>query len=244
MAEFATAELGAVLGISTHAADALVAAALDLRHRLPGLWTRVQAGEVKAWIGRKVADATRHLTVPTCGQVDIEITPYADRISWTRLDHIIQATWMRTDPEAAEQADQAARESLGAWVSGSTEQGTKTVFVRAEAPDVIRFDGTLDRVADSLSILGDPRSKDQRRAAALGWLANPQATLDLFDQTADSLGIPLETPPRTQPTRPDPRPPATLYVHLTHTESLAAGIDAGVRPGRGGDGWKGSDPSP
>ena len=65
----------------------LVAAALDLRHRLPGLWARVQAGQVKAWIGRKVADATRHLTVPTCGQVDLEITPYADRISWTRLDH-------------------------------------------------------------------------------------------------------------------------------------------------------------
>ena len=155
---------------------------------------------MKAWIGRKVADATRQLTVPVCGQVDTEITPYADRISWTRLDHIIAATWMRTDPEAAEQADQAARESLGAWVSGSTEQGTKTVFVRAEAPDVIRFDGTLDRVADSLGILGDPRSKDQRRAAALGWLANPQATLDLFDQVATTTGIPLETPPPRSPT--------------------------------------------
>ena len=116
VAEFATAELGAVLGISTHAADGLVAAALDLRHRLPGLWTRVQTGQVRAWIGRKVADATRHLTVPVCGQVDLEITPYADRISWTRLDHIIQATWMRTDPAAAEQADQVVRESLGAWV--------------------------------------------------------------------------------------------------------------------------------
>ena len=127
--------------------------------------------------------------------MDLEIAPYADRISWTRLDHIIQATWMRTDPDAAEQADQAARESLGAWVSGSTEQGTKTVFVRAEAPDVIRFDGTLDRVADSLGILGDPRTKDQRRAAALGWLANPQATLDLFDQAATTTGNPLETPP-------------------------------------------------
>ena len=233
VAEFATAELGAVLAISTHAADELVAAALDLRHRLPGLWTRVQAGEVKAWIGRKVADATRHLTIPVCGQVDIEITPYADRISWTRLDAIIAATWMRTDPEAAEQADQAARESLGAWVGASTERGTKTVFVRAEAPDVIRFDATLDRVADSLSILGDPRSKDQRRAAALGWLANPQATLDLFDQTADSLGITLQTPPAPQaasPTsnpRPDPRPPATLYVHLTD-DVLAAGLETGA----------------
>ncbi len=245
VAEFATAELGAVLGISTHAADALVAAALDLRHRLPGLWTRVQAGEVKAWIGRKVADATRHLTIPTCGQVDIEITPYADRISWTRLDHIIAATWMRADPEAAEQADQAARESLGAWVSGSTEQGTKTVFVRAEAPDVIRFDGTLDRVADSLGILGDPRSKDQRRAAALGWLANPQATLDLFDQAATTTGIPLETPPATQPNHGhDPRPPATLYVHLTDQTLADRPRRQGPRPGLGWDGWKGSDPSP
>ncbi len=59
---------------------------------------------------------------------------------------------------------------------------------------MIRFDATLDRVADSLSILGDPRSKDQRRAAALG-------------------------------PRRDPRPPATLYVHLTdHTLAAGEGV--------------------
>ena len=165
---------------------------------------------MKAWIGRKVADATRHLTVPTCGQVDLEITPYADRISWTRLDAIIQATWMRTDPAAAEQADQTVRESLGAWIGASTEQGTKTVFVRADAPDVIRFDGTVDRVADSLGILGDARSKDQRRAAALGWLANPQATLDLFDQVATTTGTPLEsTTGHHRSRQPTPRLPAS-----------------------------------
>jgi hypothetical protein len=111
-------------------------------------------------------------------------------------------------------------------VSGSTEQGTKTVFVRAEAPDVIRFDATLDRVADGLGILGDLRSKDQRRAAALGWLANPQATLNLFDQVATTTDTPLETPPRTQTTRPDSRPPATLYVHLTD-QALQTGIGTG-----------------
>ena len=158
--------------------------------------------------------------------VDAEITPYADRISWTRIEAIIAATWIRTDPDAAAQADQAARESLGAWVGDSTEHGTKSVFVRAEAPDVIRFDGTLDRVADGLGILGDDRSKDERRAAALGWLANPQATLDLFDQvtTSTSTSTTVQTPPAQTNSnrRADTRPPATLYVHLTD-QALARG---------------------
>ena len=191
---------------------------------------------MKAWIGRKVADATRHLTVPVCGQVDIEITPYADRISWTRLDAIIAATWMRTDPEAAEQADQAARESLGAWVSGSTEQGTKTVFVRAEAPDVIRFDGTLDRVADSLGILGDPRSKDQRRAAALGWLANPQATLDLFDQAADQPPASPSKPHRPRPSRHHGRPTRGRRPPSTSTSPTRPSLARQPRHRHGGVG--------
>ncbi len=38
VAEFAPAELGVVLATSTHAAERLVADALDLRHRLPQLW--------------------------------------------------------------------------------------------------------------------------------------------------------------------------------------------------------------
>ena len=80
-----------------------------------------------------------------------------------------------------------------------------------------------------MSILGDPRSKDQRRAAALGWLANPQATLDLFDQTADHLRHPPRNPTQdAQPTRPDPRPPATLYVHLTDTPTLETGSAPGL----------------
>ena len=55
VAEFASAELGAALATSTHAGEALIADALDLRHRLPRLWQRVQAGEVVPWVARKAA---------------------------------------------------------------------------------------------------------------------------------------------------------------------------------------------
>ncbi|MGA9346267.1 MAG: hypothetical protein WBV37_14275, partial [Nocardioidaceae bacterium] len=61
VAEFAPAELGVVLATSSSAAERLVGDALDLRHRLPLVWARVCAGEVKPWIGRKCAEATRHL---------------------------------------------------------------------------------------------------------------------------------------------------------------------------------------
>src|SRR5262245_20280710 len=44
--EFAPAEFGARIGKSPHAGRALVADALDTRHRLPRLWERVRAGEV------------------------------------------------------------------------------------------------------------------------------------------------------------------------------------------------------
>ncbi len=48
VAEFAPAELGAVLGLSTHAAGCFIGDALELRHRLPRLWARVLAGDLQA----------------------------------------------------------------------------------------------------------------------------------------------------------------------------------------------------
>jgi hypothetical protein len=58
VAEFAIDELGVELRTSGHQAALLVAEALDLRHRLPALWTRVEAGEVRPWFARKAAQAT------------------------------------------------------------------------------------------------------------------------------------------------------------------------------------------
>ncbi len=44
VAEFCVAELGTVLGTSTSSAKSLIGHALELRHRLPRLWTLVQSG--------------------------------------------------------------------------------------------------------------------------------------------------------------------------------------------------------
>ncbi|MGH3500039.1 MAG: HNH endonuclease, partial [Nocardioidaceae bacterium] len=52
VAEFAPAELATELGISDGAGRHLVADALDLRHRLPGLWAKVTAGDVRVFVAR------------------------------------------------------------------------------------------------------------------------------------------------------------------------------------------------
>ncbi len=113
LAEFAPAELGVVLASSSSAAQRLVGDALDLRHRLPLLWARIVAGEVKPWIGRRAPEATRHLSVETVAVVDRRIAKYAHALSWGRIEAILQACWLETDSDAAADADAQAQASSG-----------------------------------------------------------------------------------------------------------------------------------
>ncbi len=133
------------------------------------------------------------------------------------------------------------------WLRPSNDHGIKDIHIRTEAPNAVWFDASVDRVADGLGALGDPDSKDVRRARAVGVLARPQQALDLFDATAraatgaaaadtDQQGRvgwqagdlravkersegPQATGGQTTPSATggrvvDPRPPATLYIHL------------------------------
>ncbi len=244
LAEFAPAELGAELGMSAHAAARLIADALDLRHRLPRLWARVLAGEVKPWIGRKTADITRNLSLDAAAMVDRRVAPWAHGLSWGRLESIIEAACIEADPETAQAAAQSTARAQGVWIGQSNDHGIKDIHIRTEAPHAIWFDASVDRIADSLRLLGDESTKDIRRARAVGVIAQPQRTLDLYAQAAanDALGVSnsdaaalddsgpgdkslitgahgttqsVDSKPAANASRRvDPRPPATLYVHL------------------------------
>ena len=58
---FVAEELGAAVGVSTQSAMSLMADALDLRHRLPHLWARVEAGELAPYKTRRLTTDTRPL---------------------------------------------------------------------------------------------------------------------------------------------------------------------------------------
>ena len=112
VAEFCVAELGTVLGVSTLAAKKLIGHALELRHRLPRLWTQVHAGRVPAWRARTVAEATIHaapsLTPEAAAWVDSQVAAVAGRIGQAQLDRLVAEAIKRYDL-----ADDVARPGRG-----------------------------------------------------------------------------------------------------------------------------------
>lgn len=181
VAEFAPAELGAALGLSTHAATALVGDALELRHRLPRLWQRVVRGDLPAWRARRIADHTKSLSREAATYVDEQASWCAHKISPARVQRLVDAAVLRFDPERASAEAASAREGRGVWVGDQISTGgTLSVLIEADAGDVVAFDGTLSEVADALAALGDPDPVDVRRSKALGRIADPQGALDLL----------------------------------------------------------------
>src|ERR671915_235346 len=73
VAAFTPEPFAAALGVSTMSGMALLADALDLRHRLPAIWARVQSLEVPAWKARRVAQATHALSLEAAGYVDARL---------------------------------------------------------------------------------------------------------------------------------------------------------------------------
>ncbi|MBA2774429.1 MAG: DUF222 domain-containing protein [Nocardioidaceae bacterium] len=230
--EFCPAELGAEMGMSPEAAAMLIGDALDLRHRLPGLWRRIRAGEVKPWIGRRIAMDTRDLTQQAAAAVDRQVARYAHSLTWGRLLKVVQAAIIEADPDFARQREQLRRRDRGVWLHPADDVGTIRGSFAAAGPDALRYNAGLDRAADALGLLGDTEPKEVRRARALGILGNPQQTMDLFAQAGlaargrahdpgedadsgamdDSGRSPFV---RGEAVKVDPRPKAVLYVHLT-----------------------------
>ncbi|NYE35020.1 hypothetical protein F4692_000124 [Nocardioides cavernae] len=194
VAEFCIAELGAVLGISTTAAKRLVGHALELRHRLPRLWTGVQSGAVPAWRARSVAETTIHssppLTVEAAAFVDSQVAAAAGRIGPAQLDRLVAEAIKRYDLADADPADDPEDgwqhvDPRHATLHGEDVHYAGTMRFEAELDiaDALDLDRALAHGAATMKALGSEASLDVRRSAALGDLARTQTALDLFTQS-------------------------------------------------------------
>jgi hypothetical protein len=161
-------------------------------------------------MAREIADMTRHLTLDAAAAVDACVSRWADRLTWGRLRAYTEAAIIAADPDAADHAATDAAAQQGVWVAQSDGHGLKDIHIRTEAPNAIWFEATVDRLADSLGALGDPSSKDVRRARAIGVIAHPQQALELLDGAA---------PPAT----PTARAKAVLNVHIAADSVAGAG---------------------
>jgi hypothetical protein len=218
VAEFAIPEFAAALGLTEQAGVRLIGDALELRHRLPLLWARIQDGDLPAWRGRKVAEHTQTLSIEGAAWVDRQIAPFAHRLSSGRVRELVDAALHRFGLDHPEEFPSAAadlRDVDFAPVPGGQ------VYVRAllDAVDGASLRDRVEEVAETLARCGDDASESVRRSRALGLLAHPQLTLDLL---AGDTHSPAST--RGAELR--------LYVHMS-AEDLETGRGVARVEGRG-----------
>lgn len=190
VAEFAVAELAVVTDRGRVAAQSFVADSLDVRHRLPQLWTAVMELRVPVWQARKIASRLRAvgLSREQARWVDSQVTPYVPSLPWARIEALLEAKIIEADPEAAAERARAAELEQFVSTGQCNEHGLKTMIVKANAGDVVLFVAMCDRIAQILLLRGDTSPVGVRRAKAVGILADPARALRLLAEHAAGDG--------------------------------------------------------
>ncbi|UAL30511.1 hypothetical protein K8W59_03010 [Nocardioides rotundus] len=224
--EFCCAELGARMGITSFAAAALMADAVDLVVRLPQLWARVEAFEVKVSYARYVARKTRDLSIEQAEYVDSRVAESADgRVPWTRFEELVAAAIVASNPAAAAAAEEKAQQASYARVTRSDEHGMRGLYVRAGFPVIAKVDAMLALVADALAAQGVGGTVDERRALALLVLCDPRQAIALLAAYRRSAGASPDPAPDPDPDPDDPGGDDPAVQLDLSVPPEAAGID-------------------
>lgn len=220
VAAFTAEPFALARGVSPGEAASMIADVLDLVHRLPLLWTEVEAGLVTAWKARRVAARTRHLSRQGARWIDRQTAGRASSLGVAALDRLVAEAAARCAP--AEQADQEAR-ARATWdvvlhhPDPGSFAGTSQLTATGDTLDLTRFHDAVLAEADTMSALGDTDPVGVRRAKALGVIADQQARLDLIGLGAEDVGG--DTAARTAAI--DRRAAKVrLYLHVSLTDLL------------------------
>ena len=181
VSEFAVIEFATALGLPHQAGRRLVGEALELAHRLPQTWARVQAGSLPAWRARRIAEATGHLSAQAAAWVDAQVAPYAHKTGPAQTQRLVDTAIATFMPQVA--AEQRERSAEQRYTTVEHQQvsfaGTIRYHGEADLPDALDFEDAIAAGADRQLALGSVESLDVRRAKAVGMLARGELFLPL-----------------------------------------------------------------
>ena len=223
--EFAAAELGARMETTVGSARALLADALDLRHRLPELWQLILSGQVASWRARKVAQATRHLSRDAAMHVDAAVASSIVGLPWGRFEALLTARIIEADPKAADEQAKLWEAERFVRAGRTSQSGLKLLIAKAHAGDVIWFMATVNRIAEILLLQGDMDSADVRRSKAIGILAQPALALQLLWDFRNEQRPAAEPQQPDEPIDNEPNPPFESSTAPPPAEPLEVASD-------------------
>lgn len=240
VAEFAVHEFGTAIGLGAEGGKHLIGEALELRHRLPRVWARVQKGEVQAWRARRIAAATIPLSPDAAAHVDRHLAPVAHSVRPWQIDKLVAATIATFMPELAEEQRQSALDRRHVTIETSQVAFDGTCWLEGvlDLPDAQDLEHALRAGAEAQKAGGSEESLDARRSIALGDLARGQTPLDLT--TPDLVPSEVEVrdfetgaarPPQSTSPRATKPPHRQILLHLHLSEAATTGwVEEGRNP--------------
>lgn len=239
VAAFTAEPLGVALGISSAAAQSLLADTLDLQHRLPRLLDQVRALRLPVWRARRIARATRDLSEAAAHWVDRQLIGCAASVGTAQLDRLVQTAVARVDPQGQAEREEAARETWDVTLTHPADwAGTSTLTAVGDTADLTGLHALVVAEAEALAPVSD-RTAGQRRVLALSTLVRrgAQDALDLGgsggdegarDEAASMTASHVGSGHRARSDR------VRLYVHASLAELLSGTADDGsIREGSG-----------
>jgi Domain of unknown function (DUF222) len=215
--EAVAAEVAAALRISQGLAGSRLRYARALRERLPKVGEVFAAGDIDFRMFATIVYRTDLITDPdVLAAVDAKLAANVTRwpsMTRSRLSGQIDKIVAKADADAVRRRtkDRADREI---WIGDAADGGMAEIHGSLFTVDGLALDARLDALAATVCE-HDPRSRQQRRADALGALAIG----------ADRLGCRCGRPDCAAGTRPAPSP-VVIHVIAEH-----ATLDGGAAPG-------------
>ncbi|MBD8869674.1 HNH endonuclease signature motif containing protein [Nocardioides donggukensis] len=219
VAAFTAEPFAAALGVSTRAGMALMADALELEHRLPAIWERVEALEVAPWRARRVAQATVTLSPEAAAHVDRCLAGIVDSCGPGRIDRAVAEAQALFDAEEQAEAEETARDSWSVRLTHGvgTTAGPLSRWVGTSFLEVIGDTQVLTDVHDlvcrraaELGAAGDDDGLEVRKIRALG---------TIVDQAAGAAGEVDGAGGRSR---------STLYLHADLADVLGDRVGTGT----------------
>jgi hypothetical protein len=181
------AHIGAAQRITSGVASGLLLVGTALRDRLPKVAAVFSAGLISYQLVRAIVHRSTNVTDPDAlHALDAALAQALqtwEPMSVDTTDKAIDAFIARVDPHAVRRTQTRAR---GRSVDVVVEDGSglASLFATLFTPDAKALDGRLTALADTVCP-ADPRTKDQRRADAMGALAHGADRLACLCDTDD-----------------------------------------------------------
>jgi 5-methylcytosine-specific restriction endonuclease McrA len=176
VAAFCAEPLATALEISTHAAMSLIADVLNLQHRLPRTWAKVEALQVPAWRARRLATATATLSKKAAGYVDAHLADRIGSVGVITIDRLVAEAAALFDAAEQKSAEENARAKWGVRIrhgnglDGFT--GTSWLEAAGNTLDLTRFHDLINTTAAQLARDGDTDPLEIRKAKAIALITD------------------------------------------------------------------------